>query len=296
MTYNSLIAAKGNAGAIATWVNYTLLDTVTIVDEAQALIWSLLRTREMRAEFSFSMPIGNSRIALPSRFLDPIGRMYQTSFNIPLRHKDPSFVQQNRNYDELSGSLGTDPFTTVSGSDSVNVALTDHGFNQESVFNTTGATAFNGVTLNGTFPITAIVDTNNFTIDISNLGTTPSASGSGGGAAVDYLCDNLIAGMPNWYAIWDEAIHFDAAFTQQTLCKLLYYRSPTPLSSSVQTNFVTNRYPQLMRVACMASAADFMKDDAEYQKGMARLQAIVDRVSIENDMGMRGMELDTITP
>ena len=51
-----------------------------------------------------------------------------------------------------------------------------------------------------------------------------------------------------------------------------------------------------MRTACMASAADFMKDDVEYQKSYQRLTVLVDKVSIENDMAMRGMELDTISP
>ena len=39
MSYASLTAAKGTAGAIATWVSYTLLDTPMIVDEAQTLLW-----------------------------------------------------------------------------------------------------------------------------------------------------------------------------------------------------------------------------------------------------------------
>ena len=64
MTYTSLIGSKGTAGAIATWTNYTLLDVVTIVDEAQALIYSLLRTREMLSEYNFSMAANNSFIAL----------------------------------------------------------------------------------------------------------------------------------------------------------------------------------------------------------------------------------------
>lgn len=293
MTYTSLTAPKGTAGSIANWVSYTLLDITTIVDEAQPLIYSLLRTREMMTEYSFSMAVGEASIALPARFLDPIGRMYLSSFNIPVRHKDSGFIQQSRNYDELSGTLGTDPFTTVIGSSSVTVALPGSGFNQDSVFNTSGATAFNGVTLNGTFPITAVAaDGNSFTIDISSLGALPSGAGAGGGAAVDYLVDNLTQGIPNWFGIWDERIKFDVAFTQQSLCKLQYYQSLPLLSSSNLTNFLTSRYPQLMRTACLAAAADFMKDDNEYQKAFSRLQAIVERIQVEGDGMLRGMELD----
>ena len=69
-------------------------------------------------------------------------------------------------------------------------------------------------------------DANDFTIDISILGTTPNAAGAGGGAAVSYTCDLLVVGSPYWWGIWDENIHFDQAFSQQTLCRLNYYKLP----------------------------------------------------------------------
>lgn len=296
MTYTSLTAAKGVSGSIATWVQYTKLDLPPIVDEAQALIYGLLRTREMMTDYKFSMAIGDASIALPSRFLDPIGRIKLTSVNSYVRHKDSSFIQQNRNYDETSGTLGADPFTTVNGSNSVNVLLTGNGFNQDSLFNTSGATAFNGVTINGTFPISAIVDDNNFTIDISVLGTTPTAGGSGGGSAVDYICDNLVAGFPNWFGILGSRLQFDVAFNQQTLAILQYYQSLPLLSSTNQSNFLTDRYPHLLRTACVTAAADFEMDDTEYQKGLARLQVLVQRIAVESDGMLRGMELDPEIP
>lgn len=296
MSYTSLTAAKGTSGSIATWVDYTRLDTPVIVDEAQALIWSVLRCREMMTEVSFSVSQNNSFIALPARFLDPIGRMFLSTINRDVRHKDPNFVQRARNYTESSGTLGTDPFTTVNGSTSVTVALAAHGFTQDSIFTTTGATAVGGVTIAGTFPIIS-VDTNTFVIDISILGSVPSSSTTGGGSAATYTCDNLTTGIPNWFGIWDERIHFDCAFSQAVLGKMQYYQSlPLLAASTNETNFLTNRYPQLLRTACMAAAADYMKDDVEYQKGLARLEAFVQRISIENDMMMRGMELDTETP
>src|ERR1700680_169915 len=217
MSWTSLPAAKGTTCSWATWVSYTKLALPPIIDEAQALLWSLLRCREQLADMAFSMPLGGSYVALRTGFLDPRGRIYRTSFTDPVRHKDSNFLQRQRNYSELSGTLGANPFTTTASSTSVNVALANHGFSQDSVFNTSGATAFNGATINGTFPVTAIVDANDFTIDITSLGALPSASGSGGGAAVAYLCDNLAPGYPQWFGIWNERIYFDAAFTQQKI-------------------------------------------------------------------------------
>lgn len=41
---------------------------------------------------------------------------------------------------------------------------------------------------------------------------------------------------------------------------LYYYQQPTALGTSNTTNFITNTYPRLFRAACMAGAAEFMKD------------------------------------
>ena len=298
MTYTSLTAAKGTSGAIATWTNYTKLDIPVIVDEAQALLYGegRLRCREMQTDMVFTMPVNAGYQPLPARFLDPIGRIKVASFNNYIAHKDENYVEARRTYNETTGTLLSNPFTTASGSNTVSVALANHGFAQDSIFYTTGATAFNGVTIAGTFPITGITDTNDFTIDISILGTTPTGTGAGGSASATYICDTLVVGTPKYFAIWNEQIKFDQAFFQTSLCRLQYYQSLPLLSATNLTNFLTNRYPGLMRVACMAAAADFMKDGTEYQKQFGRLQSMIENISNENDMQYRGMEHETDTP
>ncbi len=77
-------------------------------------------------------------------------------------------------------------------------------------------------------------------------------------------------------------IHFDQAVFQTSLMQLQYYQSLPLLSASNQTNFLTNRYPNLMRVACLCAAADFMKDSEEYQKQFSRLTQIYRRPVIKN--------------
>lgn len=294
MTWTSLTSPKGTSGSIMNWVNYSKLDINPVVDEAQALIYSLLRCREMRTKFSFRMAQGSSAIALPSRFLDPIGRIFVPSYNIEFKRKDEGFVLSNRNYTETSGTLGTNPLTTTNGSTQVSVNLPGHGFSQESSFNISGSTAVGGITPNGTFDIVSVTDANNFVVD--TLTMTASAGATGGGSAIAYVCDNLAPGSPQNFGIWDEMLHFDAAFTQGSTCQLLYYQSLPLLSNTNQSNFLTNRYPQVMRTACQAAAADFQKDDTEYQKCVARLTALIQTVAVENDGEYRGMELETETP
>jgi hypothetical protein len=48
VNYSTLVADKTVAGSIKRWVNYGQIDSETVLTEAQALIYSMLRAREMR--------------------------------------------------------------------------------------------------------------------------------------------------------------------------------------------------------------------------------------------------------
>lgn len=294
MDYNSLVGSKSTPGSIINWTSYTKLDVTTVVDEAQALIYGILRVREMRTEWTFGIRVGNSQQALPARFLDPIGRLFDVTNNGWLGHKIETDILSLRSYDSSpSGSLGANPFTTTINSSLVNVLLANHGLNQGSTFFPAGAATVGGLNLNNAFPIVNVVDVNNFTIDVDS---NAASTATGGGAAVTYTANNLIQSSPSRWTIWDEQIKFDAAFIAQTTFKQLYYRSPQLLSASNPSNWLVARYPQLMRVACLASAATFMKDDTEAQKQIGILNNLASTVASENDMGYRGMEFGTDTP
>jgi hypothetical protein len=293
MSYTSLVGDKNTAGSIARWVNYSKLDADQILQEAQSLIYSMLRIREMRAAFNFNMAPGTALIALPARFLDPIGRISMLGTGAQAEQRYPNFIQRRRTYTETSGTLGPNPFTTASGLSAVTVNLANHGLAQGSVFFTAGAAAFNGVTIAGTFDVVAIVDANNFTIDIGPLGATASASGAGGGAGVTYIADNLVQGTPIHWGIWDETIFFDVAFAQSTNCNLQYFQSLPILSAANPVNFLTSRYPHLLRKACTAQAWDFLRNDAEYQKDVAALVSLIEQANAESDFIYRGATFDT---
>jgi hypothetical protein len=293
MTWDSLTAAKNVSGSLANWVSYTLLDIPPIVDEAQSLLYASLRCREMMSAFYFTLSTGQVWVPLPTGFLDPIGRIMLPTITQSVIRRDQNTIMTRRTYSENSGTLGTNPFTTATGSAIVAVNLPSHGFNQGSPFNIQGATAVNNITPNGTFPIVSIIDANNFNIDTTVLGQIPNASGAGGGSAVNYVVDNLVAGPPREWAIWDEAIQFDVAAAQQYQGHLGYFRSLPLLSHTNPSNFLTNRYPQLVRKACQVAAADFMEDDAAYQKGVPVLEAMIASVNVENEGQYRGMELET---
>ena len=294
MSYTSLVASKGTAGSLANWVNYTKLDTGTVLDEAQSLLFQLLRVREMRTEWTFGLAAGQSDIALPSRFQDPIGRLYDITNGYPIRHRIETDIVGWRSYDTSpAGMFDPDPFFTTLDSSLVTVAETGHGITQGSTVTIADADPVGGLDLNGTWPVVTITDDDNYIIDAD---TDATSGGGGGGAAATFTINKLIAASPTKWGVFDEKLKLDCALETAAQYKMLYYRSPKPLSSKVQTNWLTVRYPKLLRVACMAASADYMKDSTEYQKHVTALSALVQSTAAENDLQYRGAEFGTDTP
>lgn len=293
MTWTSLVAPKGTAGSIMNWVNYSKLDIETVVAEAQSLLFSMLRVREMRTTWLFGLAVGESERPLPSRFLDPIGRLRDITNGIPMSHVIETDIEEGRCYDNLTGTLDASPFTTTSGSSLVVVAETAHTLTQGSTITTAGASAVGGLTLNGTYPVVSISDANNFVIDADDLATS---SATGGGAAVTYAANRLVSGWATRWSIYDEKLKLDSALDTAAQFKLLYFRSPLPLSATNLSNWLTDRYPTLMREACMAMAANYMKDNTEYQKHLGALQALIGAAAAADDLTYRGAEFGTETP
>lgn len=298
MSYTTLVAPKGTAGSIMNWVSYTKLDIQTVLDEAQSLLYQLLRTREMRTQWTFGLVAGQAKAPLPPRFLDPIGRIYDLTNVTEYGSVIESNIMAQRSYTQVSGSFGTNPFTTNLGSSIVAVHQVAHSLTQESSVTIAGATAVGGLSLNGTMPVADVIDADNFTMDAYDLndGTLATTTATGGGAAATFTGNALVTGSPSRWSVFDECVQFDSALDQPMAAKLLYYRSPALLSATNLTNWVTDRYPALMRVACLASAAKYMKDTSEYQKNLTDLTNLVGATAAENDLIYRGATFGTDTP
>jgi hypothetical protein len=103
----------------------------------------------------------------------------------------------------------------------------------------------------------------------------------------------IVAGTPAFWSIFGEALQFDCAFqTTGRVLNLLCFKIPPPLGPTNQTNFLTNRYPHILRRACQMVAADFMDDDAAFARMQARLEADIELAMAQNDLVWRGVELD----
>lgn len=294
MTFSSLLAAKGSSGSILNWVGYSKVDAPTILDETQSLIYSMLRVREMRTTWVFGMTVGSSRIALPDRFLDPLGQLQDITNSFRLTQKDQPVVESARTYETVSGTLGTNPFTTVTGQSMVTVDLTAHGLTQGSTFVPAGSALVGGLDLDGAFEIVEVTDADTFVISTGDSQATSTATG--GGSAITFTANKLNSGAAGLWAIYDENVNFDLAFDADTNFRLPYFRSPALLSATNESNFLTNRYPKLLRVGTKAAAAEQMHDDQEYTKQYGALSQLIQSINVENDMFMRGGTFETDTP
>lgn len=296
MTYNSLVAPKGTAGSLLNWIGYSKVDITTVLDEMQALIYSLLRVRDMRFQWVFGVPVGGCKVALPKRFLDPRGRLVD-NFGNRYRHRTESSVTDGRMYDNSpAGNFLANPFKTGAiNSGIITATLAAHGFNQGADITIAGSTVVDGVTINGTSLVTSIIDPNTFTFAVLDAAAT-AGNVTGGGSGASYTANNLISGSPNQWAIWDGFLQFDLAFDTATQFRLMCMKSLPLLSASNQSNILTDRYPHLIREAGIAAAAAFMKDTEQFNLHQGILAQLIQSINAESDMEYMGADLDTETP
>lgn len=94
---------------------------------------------------------------------------------------DSGWTQNDITPYSSTGTLPNNPFATQSGQVTVTVTHTAHGRNPGDTVIYSGASTFNGVTLNGTFIVQSVTDSGHYVI---NSTVPASGTGSGGGAAV----------------------------------------------------------------------------------------------------------------
>lgn len=82
-----------------------------------------------------------------------------------------------------SGTYANNPFTTSIGTKVITVAQTAHGELVGDYITIAGASAVGGLTINGTYTVTTVINANSFTITSAN---NASSSVTGGGAAATY--------------------------------------------------------------------------------------------------------------
>lgn len=98
-------------------------------------------------------------------------------------------------------------------------------------------------------------------------------------------------GVPTRWTILDGAVQFDSAAEEAFDYTLYYYQALPALSVSNETNFLTVRYPTLLRRVCMMFAYEFLKDWNAFDKQTVLAERALRDTLVADDQRRLGQEL-----
>lgn len=113
-------------------------------------------------------------------------------------------------------------------------------------------------------------------------------------ALQDYRDDSgtLLSAVPSRWSIIGETAYVDVLPISTFTGILMYYAQPADLAATTnETNFLTTRYPKLLRHACMAMAFEHMKDTDRAGGYMQLVEADLQEAMRTNDMYRRGQHV-----
>lgn len=121
MDYSTLIGTKATPGSIKDWVSSNRVDGSSVLKTAQAVLFSgsfaggimqALRVREMRKTATLALAIGDSSVALPTRFLDPI-LLRNVTYDTVLKARSEDWIEGRRAYESGVLTSGEPMFFSI---------------------------------------------------------------------------------------------------------------------------------------------------------------------------------------
>ncbi len=100
----------------------------------------------------------------------------------------------------------------------------------------------------------------------------------------------LLTGSPSRWAILGDTAYVDVLPSTAFAGYLTFYRRPDALSIANETNWLTTRYPALLRYACQARAYEHMKDQRSGEYMALAMNAIAE-ASATNEMWRRAQRV-----
>ena len=95
------------------------------------------------------------------------------------------------------------------------------------------------------------------------------------------------AAEPSVWTIIGATAHLDVLLSANFSGRMMYYARPAALSST-ETNFLTVRYPTLLRYALMGKAYDHMKDTQRSLEYLQKAEVAIAEAARTNEMYRRG--------
>ena len=100
----------------------------------------------------------------------------------------------------------------------------------------------------------------------------------------DYSSGAISTGKPCYYSVFGELFQFDTKADTAITARLMFYQSPVLLSEANPTNFLTTRYPHLLRAACLAAGYDQMRNTEAYTIAMTRMAAVIAGINTQAEI------------
>jgi hypothetical protein len=97
---------------------------------------------------------------------------------------------------------------------------------------------------------------------------------------------------PEIFAIVGTEAHFPSLPDAEHVVRYPYYRTPAALGTATETNFLTEKYPTILRAMCLSYANDYLKDDAERDRWLKMAMALIMEANAESDMAFGGLEME----
>jgi hypothetical protein len=97
----------------------------------------------------------------------------------------------------------------------------------------------------------------------------------------------LAEGTPSQWRIVGETAEVNVICADDFGGRLLYYKQPAPLSSGNPTNFLTSRYPTLLRTVCMGKGYEHMKKGQDAVAYLTKAGADIAEAAQTNEMFRR---------
>lgn len=110
---------------------------------------------------------------------------------------------------------------------------------------------------------------------------------------IDPTTNSWVQGLPRQFAIAGATLELDFPPDASSAGTFLldYYGAPAALGPSNLSNFVTIRYPTLMRYACLAMAADFLNDQQRVAAWTERVAGEIAEIEANDELALRGAEV-----
>src|SRR5208337_1675407 len=111
MNYSDLVGPPSNQNSIANWCNFSLLPVPELLIVAHNLLYTLLRSREMKiGPFPINIVLGDPTTPLPTDFLDPFS--FHDNFFNQIAYIDPVSLFKKRMTTMGSGGFQFPGFQT----------------------------------------------------------------------------------------------------------------------------------------------------------------------------------------